>query len=160
VIDADALARLQQDSYRRAGPGLASSWPPASAMTAAQLRSFLEERHYCVLATTDPHGHAIARPVAFTVLRASFWFATVAGARLRNLTRTPWASAAIEDGEHGDHRAVVADGVVRIGQGPAAELLDAWRERHGSGADWAAAWCELTPKRLLSYTARSEDSKP
>ena len=122
-------------------------------MDASQLRSFLEERHYCVLATTNPDGHAVARPVAFTVLAGSFWFATVRGARLRNLERIPWVSIVIEDGDRGTHRAVAVDGPVTISERLPQELPGLWEERHGSRADWAAAWFELQPQRLLSYTA-------
>jgi hypothetical protein len=37
----------------------------------------------------QPRNGTWARPVAFTVVGASFWFATVAGARLRNIRHTP-----------------------------------------------------------------------
>jgi nitroimidazol reductase NimA-like FMN-containing flavoprotein (pyridoxamine 5'-phosphate oxidase superfamily) len=73
-------------------------------MNAAELGAFVEERRCCVLATTDAAAHPVARPVAFAVLEASFWCATVAGARLRNLKRMPWASVVIEDGDGRDHR--------------------------------------------------------
>lgn len=152
MIHIDSLIRLQDESYGRASNGLASSWPRASAMDAGQLRSFLEQRHYCVLATTDARGHAIARPVAFTVLGASFWFATVAGARLHNIERTPWASVVIEAGDRGEHRAVALDGPTMITVQPPGELFDVWHDRHGSRAEWAAAWFELKPRRLVSYT--------
>jgi hypothetical protein len=122
-------------------------------MDASQLRSFLEERHYCVLATTNPEGHAIARPVAFSVLAGSFWFATVRGARLRNLERTPWVSVVIEDGDRDSHRAAAVDGPVIVTDKPPGQLLDLWQERHGSRAEWAAAWFELQPRRLVSYMA-------
>ena len=150
MIDGEALARIQETSYERAGRALSGSWPPESAMDAAGLAAFLDERRYCVLATTTAKGHAQARPVAFTVLGASFWFATVAGDRLRNLERTPWASAVVSEGERGVHRAVVADGGVTVTE-PSEELLAAWEARHGSRADWASAWFELTPVRLFSY---------
>jgi nitroimidazol reductase NimA-like FMN-containing flavoprotein (pyridoxamine 5'-phosphate oxidase superfamily) len=61
-------------------------------MDADELRWFLDAHRYCVLATATSKGRPAARPDAFTVVGASFWFATVAGARLRNLQRTPWAS--------------------------------------------------------------------
>ena len=91
MIDVDALARLQEASFARAEGGLRSSWPRESGMDAEQLRSFLERHRYAVLATTSAQRRPVARPVAFTVLGASFWCATVAGARLRNLEQTPWA---------------------------------------------------------------------
>jgi general stress protein 26 len=153
VIDVQALIRLQEESYARAGRSLASSWPRESAMDGGQLRAFLEQRHYCVLATTDAHGRAIARPVAFTVVGGSFWFATVAGARLSNIERTPWASVVIEDSDGGEHRAVAVDGPALITRHPPKQLLEVWYQRHGSRAEWAAAWFEVRPRRLVSYMA-------
>jgi nitroimidazol reductase NimA-like FMN-containing flavoprotein (pyridoxamine 5'-phosphate oxidase superfamily) len=158
VMDVDALARVQEDSYARTGPGLASSWPRESAMNAAQLGVFLEERRYCVLATTNAAGHPVARPVSFAVLGSSFWFATVAGARLRNLERTPWTSVVFEAGDVHDHRAVAVDGPVTIASEASPELREVWEQRHGSRAEWAAAWFELRPQRLVSYSARHDSS--
>src|SRR5258708_967448 len=114
MIEVEALIRLQEASYVRADRGLRSSWPRESAMSAEELQSFLHECRYCVLATTTAQGHAQARPVAFTVMGASFWFATVAGGRLRNLERMPWASIVVADGEGDNHRAVAADGPATI----------------------------------------------
>jgi len=61
MIDADALIELQEASYERAGGALRRSWPPESAMDAAQLRAFIEEHTFCVLATTSAQGRAHAR---------------------------------------------------------------------------------------------------
>jgi len=154
VIDTEALVELQAASYERAAGGLRSSWPRASAMDAEELRSFLEAHRYCVLSTATPEGHPVARPVAFTVVGASFWFATVAGARLRNLQRTPWASIVVAEGDGSEHRAVAVDGSVTVVERPDDEVLAAWTARHGSQADWAAAWFQLEPTRLVSYSAR------
>ena len=135
----DGAYRRAWRLFARAGSGC-EAWINAGAESLLQaLSSFHEERHYGVLATTDAHGHAVARPVAYTVLGTSFWFATVAGARLRNLKPTPWASVVIEDGERAEHRAVAADGSVRITEQPAAQLLDVWQGRHNSGRSSTAA---------------------
>lgn len=155
VIDAEALLRVQQASYARAGQALAQSWPRESAMDAEQFQSFLGKQRYCVLATTTPRGRPLARPIAFTVLGAAFWFATVGGPRLRNLELVPWASVVISEGQGDDHRALAVDGSVTIIRDPSEELLSAWESRHGSRAGWASAWFELTPRRLLSYAART-----
>ena len=61
----------------------------------------------------------------------------------------------IEEGEGDTHRAVAVDGPVTLIEDPAAQLLDVWEARHGSRADWAAAWFELIPRRLVSYIARN-----
>jgi len=151
VIDPEALMRVQEASYAQAGRALRGSWPRESAMDAAQLESFLEERRFCVFATTTAQGHAQARPVPFTVLGASFWFATGAGSRLRNLRQMPWASIVVADGERGSHRAVAADGHATLVQQPPGEVFPVWEARHGSGVAWASAWVEIEPTRLFSY---------
>jgi nitroimidazol reductase NimA-like FMN-containing flavoprotein (pyridoxamine 5'-phosphate oxidase superfamily) len=156
MIDVDALIRLQEASFARAQDGLRSSWPRESGMDAAQLRSFLDGHRYCVLATTTAQLHPVARPVAFTVIGASFWFATVAGPRLRNLERTPWASIVVAEGDDGEHRAVAVDGPATITRQPSEQVLAGWEARHRSRAEWAAAWFEIQPARLISYSAKSE----
>jgi nitroimidazol reductase NimA-like FMN-containing flavoprotein (pyridoxamine 5'-phosphate oxidase superfamily) len=155
MIDAEALTRIQQSSYERAAPAVRSAWPPESAMRAEQLAGFLTEHHYCVLATVTSKRLPQARPVAFTVLGSSFWFATVAGARLRNLKRTPWVSLVVSEGDRGAHRVVVVDGPVTVHDSCGEQLLVAWEERHESRAEWAAAWFEVRPTHLFSYAAES-----
>jgi nitroimidazol reductase NimA-like FMN-containing flavoprotein (pyridoxamine 5'-phosphate oxidase superfamily) len=153
VIDADALALLQEASLARAEKGLRSSWPRESAMDAEELGSFLAGHRYCVLATTNSKMHPLARPVGFTVVGTSFWFATVAGARLRNITRTPWGSVVVTEGDAGNHRAVAADGAATVTEQPSENVLSAWENKHGSRAAWATAWFEIVPARLVSYSA-------
>jgi len=120
-------------------------------MGAPELAEFLAGRRFCVLATTTPKGRPQARPVAFTVLGSTFWFATGAGGRLRNVERTPWISLVVAEGERGSHRAVVVDGPARIVERPPDELLAPWEERHGSRGGWADAWLDVRPARLFSY---------
>ena len=122
-------------------------------MDGDELAAFLEERLYCVLATASPRGRAQARPVGFTFLGGAFWFATVAGGRLRNLERRAWASVVVSEGEGNAHRAIAADGPVEIHELPPAGLLARWEERFGSQPEWAVAWLELRPERLFSYPA-------
>jgi hypothetical protein len=80
----------------------------------------------------------------------------VAGARLRNLERTPWASVVVSEGDAGEHRAVAADGPVTIIREASEQLLAVWEARHGSRAEWAAAWFEVRPTRLISYSAKNQ----
>jgi hypothetical protein len=152
VTDAGELFRIQEASYRSADGALRGSWPAERAMGLAELEAFLGERQYCVLATTTRQGRAQARPVAFSVVAGAFWFATVAGGRLRNLERLPWVSAVVSEGEGDEHRAVAADGPVTIFEQPADAVLELWEARFGSRPAWAAAWFELRPERLFSYT--------
>ena len=51
---------------------------------------------------------------------------------------------------------MVVDGPVAITRHPSKQLLSEWMARHGSRAQWAAAWFEIQPTRLLSYAAKNE----
>lgn len=144
MIDVEALVELHEASFARAEGGLRSSRPHESGMDAEELGSFLDAHCYCVLATATSHRHPVARPVAFTVVGASFWFATVAGERLRNLEWTPW-SVVVADGDAGEHRAVAIDGPATITREPSVGLLAAWEARHGSRAEWAGRGLRSSP---------------
>lgn len=122
-------------------------------MDATELGAFLNAHRYCVLATATSAGKPVARPVAFLALDASVWLATVNGSRLRNLRRTPWVSIVVSVGDPGSHQAVVIDGPVTITTVPPERVRTAWASRHGSQPDWADAWVEVRPERLLSYSA-------
>jgi nitroimidazol reductase NimA-like FMN-containing flavoprotein (pyridoxamine 5'-phosphate oxidase superfamily) len=147
-----ALHRIQEQSYSRAGHGIRSSWPSERAMSADELGAFLDERRYCILATTSGRGRPQARPVAFSPVGDSLWFATGTGGRLRNLERTPWVSVVVADGDRGAHRAVTLDGPVTLVAEPPGEVLGEWERRFDGRADWAISWFELRPERVFSYS--------
>jgi hypothetical protein len=155
--DVDALLRIQ-DQAHRAGGSLARSWPPRTAMDAAELGDFLERSRYGVLAIADG-DHPIAGPALFTVIGASFWFASVERVRPDHVLRTRWASLVVIDGEPGEHRAVAADGALTIIDQPPARRLGAWRERHGRGEDCSGMF--LSSRRgaySLSSPARARST--
>jgi nitroimidazol reductase NimA-like FMN-containing flavoprotein (pyridoxamine 5'-phosphate oxidase superfamily) len=147
------LHEVQEASYRRASAGILTSWPPEKSLGPSELMAFLDERRYCVLATTTGRGRPQARPVAFVPFEDALWFGTGASGRLENVERTPWISVVISEGERDSHRAVIADGPVTITAEPPEGLLDAWEARFGSRAEWAVAWFELRPSRLYSYSS-------
>jgi nitroimidazol reductase NimA-like FMN-containing flavoprotein (pyridoxamine 5'-phosphate oxidase superfamily) len=148
-----SLHDVQEASYRRASAGILGSWPPEQALGPVELEAFLDERRYCVLATSTSRGRPQARPVGFVPFADALWFATGASGRLQNVERTPWVSVVISDGELDGHRAVIADGPVTASTAPPDGLLDAWEARFGTRAEWAVAWFELRPERLYSYTS-------
>lgn len=148
-----SLHAVQEASYRRASGGILSSWPPEHALGAVELEAFLAERRYCVLATSTRRARPQARPVAFIPFGDALWFATGASGRLKNLERTPWASVVVSEGERDQHRALVADGPLTIAAAPPEGLLHAWEGRFGTRAEWAAAWLELRPERVYSYSS-------
>jgi hypothetical protein len=149
------------------------------------LRAFLGGHRYGVLATGRPDGRtsgqgerldrAIRRsatqqvaarlrskqprdpaPIAYFLAAGDVWFATVAGARLRNVGRVPYASFVVSEGEGDDHRAVRIEGGVTVHE-PTAELCDRWRDWHGSSPDWAVTFLRLEADRVLSFAARAGD---
>jgi len=150
-LDVSALLALQAATAARATPGELASWPPERAMDEHELAAFLERRSFCVLATSTPRGRPQARPVAYTYRDGAFWFASVGGARLRNLRAEPWASLVVEEGDRGDHRMVLAEGPVDVHAAAPPAVAEAWERRHGSRAEWAAAWLELRPHRVFSH---------
>jgi hypothetical protein len=158
--DVEALLEAQRRSYERAGEGLRRSWPPEDALGADELRSILTDLVYGVLATARPDGRAHASPVAFSVEGEAFWIATVRGVRVRNLRAVPWASIVLSEGQReGAHRALTAEGPVRLHEGAdfataRARLDDDWARRHGHAADWATAFVELRPERVFSHRSR------
>jgi hypothetical protein len=152
--DAAALVAVQKASYARAR-GIKSSWPETAALDPQGIADFLGRRRYCVLATGRPDGRPHAAPVAFVVAGGAFWFATVAGLRLKNLRATRWASLVVIENEP-DHVALTAEGPVTVYEGDAftrafAPLRERWLERHKHGPDWASALVEVMPERVFSY---------
>lgn len=101
-----------------------------------------------------------SRSGAFTVWDGALWFASVPGARVRNLRARPYAAVVVTEGEGKAHRAMIAEGAVRLLEANRDEvpagLLELWRERHGGAPTWAAVFIELRPNRLFSYDATQQ----
>jgi pyridoxamine 5'-phosphate oxidase-like protein len=148
--DAERLAEVQRSSYEHASATVHSSWPPGSAMDAAQLDRFLDDHRHAVVATTRPSNRPQVTPLAFLVHRGSFWFASVAGQRLKNLAYVPYLALVVTDGEPAEGRMLVAEGPATLRE-LTPELADRWFERHGSSPAWAASMIEMTPERIFSY---------
>lgn len=155
--DVEAILEVQRRSYDAAGEGVRRSWPEGDALDGRRLALLLDELRYGVLATARPDGRAHASPVAYSVEDGVFWIASVEGLRLRNLRATPWASLVIAEGRGaGSHRALTAEGPVRLHEGAAFEsarrLLDErWIARHDHAPDWASGFIELRPDRVFSH---------
>lgn len=156
-VDLEELLEVQRESYARAGSSLRGAWPEESSLRGSELRDFLERLVYGVLATARPDGRAHGTPIAFSLEDGAFWIATVASARLRNLRTNPWASLVLMDGQRtGRHSALTAEGTVTLHEDVAFALVrerldEGWRTRHGQAPDWAVAFIELRPERILSY---------
>lgn len=150
--DAERLAEVQRSSYERASGTVHASWPPGSAMDADELRRFLDEHRDAVVATTRPSNRPQVAPLAFLVHDGSFWFASVAGQRLKNLAHVAYLALVISEseGEGSEGRMVMAEGPAALRE-LTPEIAALWAEREGSPPTWAASMIEMTPERVFSY---------
>ena len=99
-------------------------------MLTDELRAFLDERRYAVLATHDPGGGIHLTPIWFLFEEDRFYFASSSGSRkVRNLGRTAAASVVVDARKPGRERWVSASGPVEILRGDAAEAING-RIRH------------------------------
>lgn len=158
--DLEALLAVQRQSYASVRSTLRDSWPEASALRREELRELLTHLVYGVLATARPDGRAHATPIAFSLEDGAFWVASVASVRVRNLRVNQWASLVLTDGQRaGRHSALTAEGPVELHEGTAFEAVrerldERWLIRHGRPPDWAVAFIELRPERVLSHCDR------
>jgi Pyridoxamine 5'-phosphate oxidase len=96
-VNVDRLLSVQRSSFEAATSS--GGWPEADALGRDELVALIERHRYCVLATARADGRAHATPVAYIVHNGVFWFATVAGLKLRNLKAHPWACIVAMEGE-------------------------------------------------------------
>src|SRR6478609_3431106 len=160
-MDVEELLVIQRSSYEAATPAFRESWPEADALARDELAALLARHPYGVLATSRADGRAHAAPVAFVVHEGAFWFATVAGLRLRNLAACAWAALVVMEGnadvgEAGQtHQALTAEGPVLLHEIGDWQLFKTeWLRRHTDPPTWASTLVELRPKRLFSHAAR------
>jgi PPOX class probable F420-dependent enzyme len=91
-----------------------------------QMRSFLAERRYAVLATHDPNGAIRLTPIWFLLEHDRFCFASSSGSRtVANVDRRASASVVVDGREPGRERWVSASGSVEILRGGDAESINA-----------------------------------
>jgi len=159
-MDVDELLAIQRSSFQRASPAFLSGWSSSDALTRDGLAALLERHRYCVVATSRADGRAHAAPVAYVVHDGAFWFVTVAGLRLRNLSAHAWAALVVMEGDADvgevgrPHVALTAEGRTALHE------IDDWRpfetewlRRHTDPPTWAAALVELRPERLFTHAA-------
>lgn len=159
-MDVSGLVEVQRRSYAGASHRMRGAWPEADALSEEEMAAFLDRHRYCVLATARPDGRAHAVPVGFIVHHGAFWFATVEGLRLRNVTAHGWAALTVMEGdadvgEQGQpHVALTAEGDVGIHDPDRWKTFEReWLHRHTDPPTWAAAILELRPARLFSHAA-------
>jgi PPOX class probable F420-dependent enzyme len=90
------------------------------------LRAFLSERRYAVLATHDPDGRMHLTPIWFLFEDDRFHFASSSGSRkVRNLQRHASASVVVEARRPGQERWLSASGPVVVLRGDEAQTINA-----------------------------------
>jgi PPOX class probable F420-dependent enzyme len=91
-----------------------------------QMRSFLGERRYAVLATRDPDGGIRLTPIWFLFEDDRFYFASSSGSRtVQNLERTISASVVVDAREPGRERWVSTSGPGEILRDGEAQSINA-----------------------------------
>jgi PPOX class probable F420-dependent enzyme len=91
-----------------------------------ELRSFLSERRYAVLATHDPDGGIRLTPIWFLFEDDRFYFASSSRSRkVKNLERSFSASVVVDAREPGRERWVSASGPVKVLRGGEAPSINA-----------------------------------
>jgi PPOX class probable F420-dependent enzyme len=136
-----------------------------------QLRSFLGERRYAVLATNDPDGAIHLTPIWFLFEDDSFYFASSSGSRkVKNVERSLSASVVVDSREPGRERWVSASGTVEILRDGEAQSINARIRRRyltpgalGGPIDAALAASDdvtlrLAPNAWRSWTAEIGES--
>lgn len=147
------LARLQEESFSRAGPAVRKAYPPQRRMTGPQLARYLRRRTYALASTARPDGRAHAAPTLFSTFAEAFWLPTLGGAaRLGNVRAHPWLALSVIEGEHDAHAAVLTEGPAEVLTTVPEDVRNTTELRNdGDGLDWATAWLRMTPQRLFSF---------
>jgi len=133
--DLEALQRLLDDSYARAGEHLRSISTPERLMTASELSETLTGVQILNLATVTAASEPRVGPVDGLLYRGAFHFgSSQSSVRYRHLRKRPQVSASHTRGEE---LAVVVHG--------RAEMIDVWLDDHAGfrallietyGPDW------------------------
>jgi PPOX class probable F420-dependent enzyme len=99
---------------------------PAMGELTDELRSFLGERRYAVLATHDPDGGVHLTPIWFLFEDDCFYFGSSSGSRkVKNVERNLSASVVVDAREPGRERWVSASGPVEILRDDEAQSINA-----------------------------------
>ena len=148
----EALQRLLDDSYERAGAHLRSIITPERRLTARQVSLALTGMQVIDLATVTADGRPRVAPVDGVFLRGRFHFGSSPDSlRFRHLRDRPWVSAAHTRGEV---LGVVVHGRAReVDTTEDTGLRAALLEIYGEGwLEWGApaAYAVIEPERMFA----------
>jgi PPOX class probable F420-dependent enzyme len=136
-----------------------------------EMRSFLGERRYAVLATHDPDGGIRLAPIWFLFADDRFYFATPSESpKVKNVERDASASVVVDAREPGRERWVSASGSADVLRGADAQAINAriWRRYlapealdgpiHAALAESDDVTLRLTPAEWRSWAAPTVES--
>jgi len=136
-----------------------------------EMRSFLGERRYAVLATHDPDGGILLAPIWFLFADDLFYFATPSESRkVRNVERDSSASVVVDARQPGRERWVSASGSADVLRGADALSINdrIWRRYlapealdgpiHAALAASDDVTLRLTPSEWRSWAAPTVES--
>jgi uncharacterized pyridoxamine 5'-phosphate oxidase family protein len=162
AADLEALQRLLDRSYERAGRHLKDVITPERRLDAPALAARLTGMRLLALATVTADGRPIVGPVDGIFYRGAFWFGSAPDSvRFRHIRARPDVSATHLEGEpfavtvHG--RAVEVDLRDTAVAGYRATLADVYAPRYGD--DWID-WADTNPHARIDarrmYTFSSD----
>ena len=136
-----------------------------------EMRSFLGERRYAVLATHDPDGGIRLAPIWFLFADDRLYFATPSDSpKVKNVERDASASVVVDARESGRERWVSASGSADVLRGADAQAINAriWRRYlapealdgpiHAALAESDDVTLRLTPAEWRSWAAPTVES--
>jgi len=143
----ELIGDVQDRTFARATAATAVSYPPERRLSAAQLASYLDGRAFAVVGSSRTDGRPHAAMSVYVRRGTTFWLPTMAGSvRERNLSKMPWLTMVIAEGDHPVHVAVIAEGPAEV-IGPSDVPADV---RAAVKGDWVNSWIRVTADRLMS----------
>lgn len=157
--DLQALQRLLDASYGRAGSHLRSIWGPGDRLDASEVSAELGSVEVLDLATVTPRGEPRVVPVGGLFYRGRFWFGSAdSSGRFRNIRANPAVSGAVTRGLESFLVIVHGRAVETDPRGPeAGGFADHAREVYEF--DWDAAhptapYAWIDARTMLAFTRR------
>jgi hypothetical protein len=154
--DLEALARLLDESYARAGAHLRSIWGEETRLSAGELTAELRGVQVLDLATVTPRCEPRVAPVDGLFFRGHFWFgSSERSARFRNIRANPAVSGSVTRGLETFLVLVHGDAIEIDPRGPeAGGFADYARDTYDF--DWdaahpAAPYARIHARTMLAF---------
>jgi len=146
------LEEVQDATFAGASTATTGAFGADSRLSGDRLVTVLTTRRNAVVSTTRKDGRPHSTPSAFVLHERSIWLPVVPGAaRAIHVTRQPWISMVISEGQLETHGVVIIEGPAALAE-PSAEVISTAKAKLG-GVGWVGQWINLTPERILSYAS-------